>query len=281
MPELPEVETIVRELRSRILNLEIIDARLIRQDMLKYPEFDQIDFGDFYKAKRFTGIQRRGKFMIFVLNDGSRMVGHLGMTGKFVIAENGSPDHKHLCSQFLFKNGERLDHIDVRRFGTLELYRTNEIIRRFDRIGIDPLDQTFSSESIKRVVYNRNGGRRKRAIHPTLLDQSLISGIGNIYAAEALFRAGIKPDRYAGRLTEAEQVKLAEQLRQVMLDSLAEGGTTVNDYKRIDWKDGNFQNLLNVYEHAGEPCRICTTTIKRIKLGGRSVYFCPNCQKKK
>ncbi|MBU0519648.1 bifunctional DNA-formamidopyrimidine glycosylase/DNA-(apurinic or apyrimidinic site) lyase [bacterium] len=281
MPELPEVETIVRELRGRILGVQITEARLLKQDMLKHPAERKLDFGQFLISKRFTSIERRGKFMIFALDDGAKVIGHLGMTGKFVSASDGMPDPNHLCSQYSFSDGSRLDHIDVRRFGRLELYQPDEPMTRLDHIGIDPLDPGFSAEAVKSLVFSRQGNRRKRAIHTVLMDQSLISGVGNIYAAEALFRAGIKPDRFAGRLTKAEQVRLAAALRQVMLDSLKEGGTTVSDYRRIDDKPGNFKNLLNVYERAGKPCRLCGTEIKRIRLGGRSAYYCGTCQKNK
>lgn len=279
MPELPEVETIVRELRERILNCPIAGARLCRPDLLKTGRVKRKDFARFLEGRTFQEITRRGKYLIFTLDNGGTLLAHLGMTGKFVVAGQRAPQPPHLCSQFLFADGHRLDHIDLRRFGRLEIYAPHAEIERLASLGPDPLSAHFGADALKPVIHARNGRRRRRAMHTLLLDQNLISGVGNIYASEALFRASIRPQRSAERVKTNELEPLARALKQVMRDAIAAGGTTVSDYRRVDDKPGNFVAFLNVYDREGEACRRCGQAIKRIRLGGRSAFFCPTCQK--
>ncbi len=277
MPELPEVETIVRQLRNYAIGRRIDKAELLRESMLKR---STLPFDDFFRNCSFAKIDRRGKYIIFSLDNGSRLLAHLGMTGKFVVSENENTADKHLCSRYIFDDGGCLDHIDIRRFGRLETYRENESIPVLERLGIEPLSDDFDASSLKAVISTRNGKTvRTRAIHTLLMDQRLIAGVGNIYASEALFRAGIRPVRKASRVKKKELPLLAESLKKVMEESLEEGGTTVSDYRRVDDKPGNFKEFLRVYGRAGEPCRKCGTEIKRIRLNGRSAFFCPECQR--
>lgn len=279
MPELPEVETVVVELRSQCLERRLSAAQLQRQDILKRPQGSTDEFAKFFVDHSFKSIERAGKYIIFTLDNNDRLLAHLGMTGKFVVSTNGAEQPDHLCSQYVFADGGRLDHVDVRRFGRLELYRSGKPIDRLDRLGIDPLSDVFNSDSLKTLVYSRNGrSRRQRAVHTLLLDQSLVSGVGNIYASEALFRAGIRPSRAGGKLKPADLERLCEGLCGVMQDALKYGGTTVNDFRRVDDKPGSFKDMLCVYGRTDESCRACGTKIKKIRLGGRSVYFCPKCQ---
>jgi formamidopyrimidine-DNA glycosylase len=282
VPELPEVETIVRELNRIILGRTVIQAKLIRRDLLKRAAFKDGGFDTFFAGRRFRSVERRGKYLLFNLDNDAAMVAHLGMTGKFIVCERGDPDPDHLCSRYVFKDGGRLDHVDVRRFGRLELYDSSEVIPVLGRLGTDPLSPKFGAESLKSLVTTGDGRKRRRqAVHSALLDQRLISGVGNIYACEALFRAGIRPQRKAGGLTHGEVQRLAESLRRVMLEALDHGGTTVNDYRRVDDKPGDFRRFLRVYNRAGEPCLVCGAAIQRVRLNGRSAYFCPQCQKGK
>lgn len=162
----------------------------------------------------------------------------------------------------------------------MELYEAGQAIELLERLGVDPLSPGFGKDSLKALVYRRNGrSRRNRAIHTLLLDQNLISGVGNIYASEALFRAGIRPQRSAARITTAEREKLAESLPDVLSEALWAGGTTVSNYRRVDDKPGEFHLLLRVYGRESEPCRRCGTAIKRSVLGGRSAYYCSKCQR--
>ncbi|HEX7343706.1 MAG TPA: bifunctional DNA-formamidopyrimidine glycosylase/DNA-(apurinic or apyrimidinic site) lyase [bacterium] len=278
MPELPEVETIVRGLREQVLGHEITSARLLKTDMLRSPRRASRKFNDFFRGRKFVEIDRIGKFMLFTLNDGSHLVAHLGMTGKFVVTNGRRPDPRYLCSQYTFQSGQRLDHIDVRRFGRLEIHAPGSKIPIIERLGPDPLSPGFSAQALRPLLFGLSGRRRQRAMHTLLLDQSLISGVGNIYASEALFRAGIRPQRRADRVQLKELGVLADSLRQVMEEAVAAGGTTVNDYRRVDDKPGDFVDMLNVYDREGEPCHRCKAQIKRIRLGGRSAYYCPKCQ---
>jgi formamidopyrimidine-DNA glycosylase len=278
MPELPEVETIVRGLRRQILGLEIIEARLRRADMLKKPRVARRRFDSHFSGKKFVAVDRLGKFLLFTLSDQSRLVAHLGMTGKFVLADGKEPQSAYLCSQFFFKNGRRLDHIDLRRFGRLEIYRPGEKISLLERLGADPLSTGFGAENLRPLIFGRNGKRRKRAMHTLLMDQSLISGVGNIYASEALFRSRIRPQRRADKVKRGEIEALAGSLRSVLEEAIAAGGTTVSDYRRVDDKPGNFRLMLNVYDREGDDCRQCGTPIKRLRLGGRSAFYCAKCQ---
>lgn len=280
LPELPEVETIVRELRKWALKREIKQAKLLRADMLKNSNLPPAGFARFFRNSRFQSVTRRGKFILFTLDNGDRLLVHLGMTGKFVVSPRGGRYPTHLCSQYFFENGDRLDHADVRRLGRLELHHAGETIPSLGRLGIDPLSSNFDADSLRVLLFARDGRTpRKRAIHTLLLDQSLISGIGNIYASEALFRAWIRPDKSGGKLKTGDCGRLAEGLRNVLKDALQFGGTTVSDYRRVNDEPGSFVSMLQVYGRAGEPCRQCGATIQRLRLGGRSAYFCPECQK--
>ena len=280
MPELPEVETIVRELRRKVLKRRIKKARLLRVDMLKNSPLRPANFPGFFRHRSFASIVRRGKFILFRLDNGDRLLAHLGMTGKFVVSTQNGERPIHICSQYFFEDGGRLDHVDIRRLGRLELHRAGGTIPALQKLGIDPLSRAFNGDSLRVVQFARDGCTpRKRAIHILLLDQSLISGVGNIYAAEALFRAGIRPDMMAGQISVEGYHRLADRLREVLRDALEFWGTTINDYRRADDEPGSFQAKLRVYNRGGEPCCRCGTAIQRMRLGGRSVYFCPECQK--
>ncbi len=279
MPELPEVETIVRELRAVILQRTIRRARLLRADLWATPPHSAAAFNRQFAGKRFTQINRRGKYLIFVLNDGQRLVGHLGMTGKFLVSRAADKAPDHLCSQYLFTDGLRLDHVDVRRFGSLGIYPPDAPIPAVKALGPEPLERNFNGATLRPLLYSRNGSRRKRAIHTLLLDQKLIAGVGNIYASEALFRSGIRPQKSAQKLRLADLPRLATCIKEVLRQSLKLGGTTISDYRRVDDKPGKFRALLQVYDRKGEPCRQCGALIRRVRLGGRSAFYCPKCQK--
>jgi formamidopyrimidine-DNA glycosylase len=247
--------------------------------MLKHPQAPAGRFEEDLTDRTFESVERVGKYLLFTLDDGCRLLAHLGMTGKFIVSRDGMEPTSHLCSRYIFEDGSRLDHVDVRRFGRLELYRPGERIEVLERLGDDPLSSGFSSETLKKLVYSDSGKRRrKRAVHTLLLDQSLVSGVGNIYASEALFRAGIRPTRQGGKLKPIDRERLCRGLRGVMEEALRCGGTTINDYRRVDDKPGSFKEMLQVYGRGGEACRLCGKTIRKLTLGDRSVYFCPRCQ---
>lgn len=279
MPELPEVETIVRELRQRVLNRRMKGAVLLRPSMSK-SSGGAAEFDEMFKGRSFISVERRGKFILIGLDDGKRLLFHLGMTGKFIVSDGHQAEVNHLCSQYLFAERGRLDHVDVRRFGRLEVYRAGQEIPTLEKLGMDPLSPQFGPDALKKLVFSKNGrAARRRAVHPLLLDQTLISGVGNIYASEALFRARIRPDRQGGTLKSRDLTHLAIELKNVLAEALQRGGTTVSDYRRIDDKPGEFRSLLKVYGRQGEPCLQCKTAIRRLRLNGRSAFFCPKCQR--
>ncbi|RJP75542.1 MAG: bifunctional DNA-formamidopyrimidine glycosylase/DNA-(apurinic or apyrimidinic site) lyase [Candidatus Zixiibacteriota bacterium] len=280
MPELPEVETVVRELRPRILDIPLISAELLRPDLLKASPVGAESFADFFRGRRFISLERRGKFLIFTLDDGRRLLAHLGMTGAFAVACEGDSQPAHLCSVYHFTGGLRLDHVDARRLGRLALYPPGADIPVLRLLGAEPLDPGFGPDTLLALVRSRGGAaRRVRAIHPLLLDQSLIAGVGNIYASEALFRAGIRPQRRASRVGPASLRRLAPAIQEVLREAIRASGTTFDDYRRVDGRPGEFALQLNVYGREGQPCRVCGTPVKRIVLGGRSAFYCPRCQK--
>ena len=280
MPELPEVETVVRELRVQVLHRRIIRAKLLKLDMLKNSSRGARGFARFFPGRFFQAVERFGKFILFTLDDERKLLAHLGMTGKFTTAREGDPQPRWLCSQYHFEEGLRLDHVDVRRLGRLEIYPPGLNVPVLQRLGIDPFSPDFGPDTLRILIKNRSGTKRRtRAIHTLLLDQSLIAGVGNIYAAEALFRAGVRPSRQAGKLTIANIEVLAAALKNVMQEALKAGGTTISDYRRVDDKKGGFLLMLKVYGREGEPCRACDQPIRSLKLGGRTAYYCARCQK--
>lgn len=278
MPELPEVETIVRGLQERIQGKKIQRAELFRKDILKDPKIRTVDFSAFFVGRRFRSIERVGKFILFHLDNGNRLLAHLGMTGKFVLSENHLPDPAHLCSRYHFEGGHRLDHMDIRRFGKLYLVPKNRKIRQLLNLGIDPLSAEFSGHYIYSRLLGKNKKPKTQPIHSLLLNQKIIAGIGNIYASEALFRARIRPDKPSGTLTKKDCQRLRDAIREVLECAISSGGTSISDYRRVDDKPGTFQELLNVYGRLHESCHNCGFTIERIRIGGRSAFFCPQCQ---
>ncbi|TKJ38407.1 DNA-formamidopyrimidine glycosylase [candidate division LCP-89 bacterium B3_LCP] len=280
VPELPEVETIVCELRAQCLGRSITSAELLRGDMLKRTADTFDSFAAFFMGRFFQGIDRTGKFITFHLDNGNKLIAHLGMTGKFISAKNGDPDPAHLCSRYRFADGGWLGHVDIRRFGRLELYRSDEEIESLKGLGIDPLSSQFEADSLLKFVHSPGGNKRRtRAVHTLLMDQSLIAGIGNIYASEALYLAGIRPSRHGGKLTKRDRERLAEAVVQVLRASIRACGTTISDYRRVDDKPGSFKEMLAVYGRPGEPCQACGSEIKKVKIGGRSAFYCGKCQR--
>jgi formamidopyrimidine-DNA glycosylase len=272
MPELPEVETIVRGLRGLILDRRILSVELLRAHMLKNGAEAEKIYRRFFKNRTFTSIDRRGKYLIFTLDNGCKLIAHLGMTGKFVFSCHPHPLPKHLCSIYYLEDDFRLDHVDPRRFGRLALYQNDEPIPELEKLGPDPISPEFSGNSLEILL------KSSRAIHTLLLDQNLVSGVGNIYASEALHRAGIHPELPAVKLNRKHLGWLANELRQVMTEAIEQGGTTVSDYRRVNDKPGSFLEFLRVYERKGQPCKTCGQSIEQVRLGGRSAYFCPKCQ---
>ncbi|MBO8158885.1 bifunctional DNA-formamidopyrimidine glycosylase/DNA-(apurinic or apyrimidinic site) lyase [Thermosyntropha sp.] len=268
MPELPELETIKNSLKSLITGAEIKHIEIKREDVVRLNHYNPEEALE----RKIVEVGRRGKFLILKLEDNYNIILHLGMSGRFFIVEEGvGLDEPHIHGTFYLDNGKKLIFKDPRRFGGI--WFAKDLDNFFVRMGKEPLTEEFTPEYLKKIFKNR-----KTAVKNLLLDQSLIAGIGNIYADEALFAAGIRPDRKAYSFKDRELEVLCEAVKEVLKRGIEERGTTFRDYRDGYGREGNFQNFLNVYGREGMPCRRCGTGIVRKKIGGRSSFFCPNCQ---
>jgi formamidopyrimidine-DNA glycosylase len=271
MPELPEVETIVRGLASHLPGLTV---QTIAFHDCKLEAASQ-QAARLLPGQRVSAVTRFGKYILFSFEDASSLVAHLRMTGKFVYAQgSGAHTERHIRMSISFTDGSCLFFTDVRRFGTLRFVSAGSEISERARIGPDPLESRMNGQVFASIL----AGRRA-PIKRVLLDQQRISGIGNIYACEALFRAGVDPRRPASELEPREVARLYRELRTILREAIRHNGTTINDFRNVDDKTGDFQHWLRVYDREGEPCRKCGHPIFRIRQDQRSTYYCPQCQK--
>jgi formamidopyrimidine-DNA glycosylase len=269
MPELPEVQTVVDTLRPRLLGRTIDGVRLHRRDVLLPVG---VDLPAELNGKSIASIDRRGKRIIFSLDNGCRFYIHLGMTGRLTVTPSGtrplSPlPHTHLEWQI---GPDTVFFRDPRRFGGIWW------------LGRDtPADSGMGPEplTLRPAVLARQLAGTSRAIKVALLDQSLVAGLGNIYVDESLFQAGIHPLTAANALTIEQVGDLNRAIKSTLRRALRHRGSTLRDYRDADGEAGSFQSMHRVYDRAGKPCRNCRTPIRRIVLGGRSTHFCPECQR--
>ncbi len=275
MPELPEVETARRGLEQALSNKKIELVEVRRRD-LRWPIPD--DFEEIAHGQTIQNFGRIGKYLHLDLTNSYSILGHLGMSGTFRV-EPSYPQqlrtHDHIVIQFESK--ETAIFNDARRFGFLLLSKT-EALRQHPRLihmGPDPFDKAnFNVSYLTKALSRRSG-----AIKPILLNQNVVSGIGNIYASEALFSAKIHPNRPADSLSKSEISLLIKSVRVVLTAAIASGGSTLRDFSGTSGQAGYFQHSFNVYGHANQPCRVCKNPLKVAKLAGRSTFFCEICQK--
>lgn len=267
MPELPEVETIVRSLQVNVgARIKTIDIR--RQDIIRLQQFP----ADELNNRIIKDIKRRGKFFVFYLGCNHNLVFHLGMSGRFYMIRNyNEPSQKHIHALIYLNNGNMLVYQDPRRFGGIWLIQDLKLF--FNNMGPEPLSNEFTVAYLQKVLEHRQA-----PVKNILLNQHLISGIGNIYADEALFAAGIRPDRPASSLDQSEIIKLHRFIRNILYQGIEYRGTTFRDYRDPFNQKGNFQKHLKVYGRQNQPCLQCHQTIQQIRIGGRSTHFCNNCQ---
>jgi formamidopyrimidine-DNA glycosylase len=278
MPELPEVETIARGLDKRVTGDRIESVWLgSKPEPLKSPAAEIVRT---LEGKRIAGVRRVGKHIVFDLDgqpaaarkkakpvpDNAQWIVHLGMTGRVVVCEAGEEVLKHTHAILQLASGRELRFVDARRFGRLS------VTQGFEAPGTEPLQV-----ELEKFVHLFKG--RKTPIKSALLNQKLLSGVGNIYADESLFRAGIRPRRRAASLTHEELRRLYLAVQEVLKEAIALGGSSISDYVDADGEEGFFQLQHRVYGREGEPCLVCKTPIKRIVLGGRSSHYCAKCQK--
>ncbi|MDD3894400.1 MAG: bifunctional DNA-formamidopyrimidine glycosylase/DNA-(apurinic or apyrimidinic site) lyase [Syntrophomonadaceae bacterium] len=268
MPELPEIETVKNSLvANQGAKIEAIELRRI--DIVRRQDFP-IEQLNYKNIKDFT---RRGKYLILVLGHSYNLIVHLGMSGRFYqLNAEEEITAKHVHAVFSLDNGKKLVYEDPRGFGGIYLVKNRK--QFFARMGVEPLSEQFTPEYLNKITRNR-----KIAIKSLLLCQDQVCGIGNIYADEALYAAGIRPDRPAGSLTAGENKKLCRAIKQVLQQSIDLHGTTFRDYRDGFNQRGNFQDFLKVYGKEKEKCPHCGQFITKATIGGRGSHFCEKCQK--
>lgn len=272
MPELPEVEIIKNNLAETIVNKKILEIQIYNENMIQYPTQDV--FEDGLSEKTIKAVDRRGKYLIIHLSGEKYLVMHLRMTGQIVV--NDSKMHeKYLRACFKLTGGLYMYFYDKRKLGTVALLSKQELKewKSLAELGPDPLQKDFSFIYFKNCLLNS-----KRPVKNLLLDQKIIAGLGNIYADEALFGAGVNPFKSSQQLVVREMEALFFSIRMVLNEGIIFNGTSFSDYVDINGEKGSYQNELNVYQRAGDECTYCGEKIKRVKLAGRSTFFCPSCQ---
>ena len=279
MPELPEVEVVRAGLErhvvgSRIASVEVLHPRPVRRHLAGADDFAAV-----LRGRVIAGARRRGKYLWLPLDSGDALMAHLGMSGQMLVQPLGSPDERHLRVRFALDGvGTELRFVDQRMFGGLSLSPGGDaeagVPAEIAHIAPDPLEPAFDLEAfVARVRRSTSGIKR------LLLAQTVISGVGNIYADEALWRARLHGERPGNRLTRAQVLELLGHVRDVMSDALAQGGTSFDAlYVNVNGESGYFDRSLNAYGREDEPCRRCGTLIRRVAFMNRSSYFCPVCQ---
>ena len=273
MPELPEVETIVRDLRERIPGATIRKASVKRPDLLL--DSTPAQFQRRMRGRRIERVDRRAKNIVIALDDDSTLVVHLGMTGQLVTVDaQGVQQYRYIGVRFDLEDDRVLLYDDVRRFGSVAHFPPGAWEQRAQELGVEPLSEDFTGQLLFQMTRHS-----RLPIRNWLLDPYRVAGVGNIYANEALYRAGVRPTRRARLLTRAESARLRDTLRAVLQEAIERRGTTLNNYRDASGQEGEFLPRLQAYGHEGEPCPRCGTAIKRIVLSNRSAYYCPKCQK--
>lgn len=276
MPELPEVETVVRGISPSLEGQMIADV-VVRNRSFRKPI--PTDFEKQVVGKTVERVERRAKYIIITLDKGLSVLWHLGMSGRVTIVEEAKPDFaKHDHVAFKVKGGNWIVFNDARRFGLMDVCETDELAQHsfMKNVGPEPLSNSFNS-----AVLGENLAGKKSAIKQALLDGRNVAGVGNIYACEALFRSNINPKREAGKISKAKLDILCREIRSVLLEAIEAGGSTLKDHAQVDGELGYFQHQFKTYGREGEPCVTtgCNSKIKRIVQGGRSTFYCSKCQK--
>ncbi len=272
MPELAEVETVRNTLKMRILNKKIKEVIIIYPKII---ESDLQEFKEVLKNNEFIDILRKGKWLIFELKD-HYLLSHLRMEGKYFIKDSNEEVAKHEHIIFRFEDGFDLRYNDTRKFGRMKLIKKEDLNKTIEiqKQGKEPMDDTLTPKYLQEKFKGK-----KIPIKTVLLDQEIISGLGNIYADEVLFASGINPIKNAGDLNEEECARIIKSAKEIILKAIEMGGTTIRSYTSSLGVTGHYQDYLKVHKREGLPCFNCKSLIKRIKVGGRSTYYCEHCQK--
>ena len=271
MPELPEVETTCRGIAPHITGKKINNV-IIRERRLRWP----VPKGLAAKLenKKVRSVTRRGKYILIHVNDGYLIL-HLGMSGRLHVIDSRTPVIKHDHVDIVFANGKCLRFHDPRRFGSIHWTGSEPTQHKLlNKLGVEPLDNGLTAG----YLYEKSR-KRKAAIKQIIMDSHIVVGVGNIYASESLFLAGINPKRAAGKISHARYEKLVAAIKQVLSAAIKQGGTTLRDFTQADGKPGYFKQKLNVYGREGEACVVCGNPIKQFTQGQRATYYCSQCKR--
>ncbi len=272
MPELPEVETTRRGIEPYVTGARMTELIVRRQDLRQPVSENLLEI----EGREIRRVTRRSKYLLLGIDDGSTLLIHLGMSGSLRVIDPAEDWKKHDHVGITLGNGKQLRFHDPRRFGlVLRLMEADPMTHALLKsLGPEPLESAFTAEHLKAAC-----AKRSAAIKLVIMDAKTVVGVGNIYASEALFRAGIRPETPACKLTKPRLEKLVASIRQVLSASIEEGGTTLRDFLNSDGQPGYFKQRLFVYDRKGEPCRVCETPVRHAVLGQRATYWCPVCQK--
>jgi formamidopyrimidine-DNA glycosylase len=275
MPELPEVETVRRALARHLPGATLAGVEL-RVDRLRKPlQAEQLR--EICTGRTIRAVRRRAKYLLVDFDGGSGMVLHLGMTGSLRVDAKAMPPLAHDRVCWPLTDGRMWRFNDPRRFGTVEAYADLAVAEPelFAHLGPEPLGEAFTGAYLHEAL-----GGRTASVKSLIMDQRIVVGVGNIYASESLYRAGILPSRRGGRVSAARCERLVAAIKGVLAEAIEQGGTTISDFRAPDGNEGKFSLLLDVYGRAGEPCHRCGEehTVRRKVLAGRSTYYCTHCQ---
>jgi len=270
MPELPEVETIVRSLQKQIVEKKIVRVRVILRRIIKG---DAEDFINLVSGTIIQKVWRRGKMLVIDLSKGKSILIHLKLSGQLVWILANAPIVKHTHLILELSGGYQLRYLDVRQFGYLCLTDAS-LVGELTPSGADPLE--ISKDEFNKLIQSR-----KTRLKPFLLNQSFIAGIGNIYADEILHKAGIHPCQHTYTLNKMQITRLYQVMQEVLRQAIEQKGSSISDYVDSSGQKGNYQEYHQVYQREGQPCFTCHEKITRVKIGSRSSYFCPHCQSEK
>ncbi|MET1080378.1 MAG: bifunctional DNA-formamidopyrimidine glycosylase/DNA-(apurinic or apyrimidinic site) lyase [Pseudomonas sp.] len=270
MPELPEVETTRRGIAPH-LEGQRVEAVIVREHRLRWPIPEDLDTR--FSGQRIETVERRAKYLLIKAEAGT-LISHLGMSGSLRLVPSETPAAKHEHVDIVLESGLALRYTDPRRFGALLWSADPYNHALLLRLGPEPLTELFDGE---RLLQCSRG--RSMAVKPFIMDNAVVVGVGNIYASEALFAAGIDPRREAGSISRARYLKLATAIKEILAHAINRGGTTLRDFVGGDGQPGYFQQELFVYGRAGEFCKVCGSTLRDVRLGQRASVYCPGCQR--
>lgn len=276
MPELPEVETIKETLQQLIVNKQIEDVKVHWPKIIKAPD-DIEQFKLLLQGETFRHLSRKGKYILFYL-DHYVLISHLRMEGKYRVVKGNEPVQKHTHVIFSFMDGDELRYNDVRKFGTMHLYPIGEELHLppLNKLAPDPFEEAFTFD-----YFFQKLKKTDRFIKNVLLDQTVVSGLGNIYVDETLFKAGVHPLSRSSRLTKKEIQNIYKQAIETLDAAVKLGGTTIRSYVNSQGEMGMFQQELFAYGQENKPCKNCGNPITKLKVGGRGTHICENCQRKR